>query len=102
MGIAELPSMKLDVGIELEASYFNIEVGCYEPLIEPWIMNVAILQKTPTTCMHIDMRSDSMLNFNMTYGMAVAMRKIQDRIDLDVNEWENEEELERTRTHTKE
>ena len=37
------------------------------------------------------------MNFNMTYGMAIAMRKIQDRIDLNVNEWENEENIEKTR-----
>jgi hypothetical protein len=40
-----------------------------------------------------------MMNFNLTYGMAVSMRKIQDRIDLnETNEWEDEKIIEQTKT----
>ena len=89
--------MDVKAGLSLESSYFNNDVGCYEPLIEPWIINVQSLQKTAMTSQEIELKSEQIMNFNMTYGMAIAMRKIQDRIDLNVNEWENEENIEKTR-----
>ena len=43
------------------------------------------------------MKSDQIMNFNMTYGMAIAMRKIQDWIDLNDKDWENEEKIEKSK-----
>lgn len=37
----------------------------------------------------------------MTYGMAIALRKIQDRIDLNVNEWEDEKKIEEVKTKSR-
>jgi hypothetical protein len=49
MGISKIPFMNIKAGMSLESSYFNNDVGCYEPLIEPWIINVQMLQKTAMT-----------------------------------------------------
>jgi hypothetical protein len=49
MGISDIPYMAMDAGLHLESSYFNMEAGCYEPLIEPWLINVSVLQKTAAT-----------------------------------------------------
>jgi hypothetical protein len=76
MGIADDPYKKIDAGLHLESSYYNMDAGCYEPLIEPWILNAHILQKTASTSQIVEMRSDTILNLNLTYGMALAMRKI--------------------------
>lgn len=39
MGISNIPYMDLKAGLHLEASYYNIDAGCYEPLVEPWLVN---------------------------------------------------------------
>lgn len=58
MGISKIPFMDLKAGLNLESSYFNNDVGCYEPLIEPWILNVQMLQKTALTSQEIELVSE--------------------------------------------
>lgn len=98
MGIAEHPQLSVEAGLHLESQYYNIEAGSYEPLIEPWMVNASALQKTASTEMVADVRSDQLLNLNMTYGMALVLRKIQDRMDLDEDEWEDEVKLTKNKT----
>lgn len=40
MGISKIPFMDLKAGMHLESSYYNIDAGCYEPLVEPWLVNL--------------------------------------------------------------
>lgn len=73
MGISKIPYMDLKAGLHLEASYYNIDAGCYEPLVEPWLVNCQVLQKTMMTSQEVEIKSEQIFNFNMTYGMAIAL-----------------------------
>jgi hypothetical protein len=94
MGISQYPYMKLDAALLLEANYFNMDVGSYEPLIEPWTFNAMVLQKTAFSSQEIKLSSEEMLNINLTYGMALALKRIQTKLTLDTEGWEDEEEVE--------
>ena len=98
MGISDIPYMTVDAGLHLESFYYNMEAGSYEPLIEPWLVNASVMQQTAATRLMVEVKSHEMLNLNLTYGMAKVLRKIQDRVDLDVNEWEDEVKLSKTKT----
>lgn len=94
MGISQYPHMKLDAALILESNYFNIDSGSYEPLIEPWTFNAMILQKTLYSPQEIKLSSDEMLNFNLTYGMALAVKRMQTKLTLDTDKWEDEHKVE--------
>jgi hypothetical protein len=100
MGISQFPYMKLDAGLLLEANYFNIDSGSYEPLIEPWTFNAAVLQKTAFSAQEVKLSSDEMLEINMTYGMALAVKRITQKISQDTNQWEDEKKNEENKSKT--
>ena len=100
MGISKWPSMKLDAALIFEANYFNMHSGSYEPLIEPWTFNAMVLQKTMYSAQEIKLSSDEMLNLNLTYGMALAIKRIQTKIGQKTDEWENEKKAEETKNKT--
>jgi hypothetical protein len=58
MGIADQLYMKNVVKIHMESSYFNLDVGCYEPLMEPWSISLGVVQKLPFTGMDVSIVSD--------------------------------------------
>ena len=60
----------------MEASYFNVDVSSYEPLIETWILNAYAKQKNLKSILESEIKSDKMLNLNMSYGVVVALKKI--------------------------
>lgn len=101
MGISSHPSLKLEAGLLLESNYFNMDSGSYEPLIEPWTFNAHVLRKTATSAMQVDLKSDEMLNLNLTYGMALAVKQIQKKISQSTDQWENENKVEETKAKTR-
>ena len=45
MGIYKYPVLKAEAWLNLSSSYFNMENGYYEPLIEPWSLSATARQK---------------------------------------------------------
>ncbi|CAI2359786.1 unnamed protein product [Moneuplotes crassus] len=101
MGISKFPAMKVDAALLFEANYYNLDSGSYEPLIEPWTFNAMILQKTSTAPQEIKLSSDEMLNLNLTYGMALAVKRIQTKISQNTEQWEDEKKAEETKQKSK-
>jgi len=64
--------MQVAASLHLESSYFNLDVGCYEPLIEPWEIHLGVIQKLPFTGMDVSVVSDEMMNLNLTYGSSIC------------------------------
>lgn len=56
----------------MESSYYNIDVGQYEPLMEPWEIYLKVNQQLPFTKMEIDVTSETMMNLNLTYGSTLC------------------------------
>lgn len=50
--------MDMKAGMHVESSYYNIDAGCYEPLVEPWLVNLQVLQKTMMTSQEVEIKSD--------------------------------------------
>ena len=101
MGISKHPYLKLDAGLLLESNYFNISSGSYEPLIEPWTFSSQILQKTLASAMVIHLKSDEMLDMCVTYGMALALKRLQTKMGQQSGQWEDEKKVEEAKTKTK-
>lgn len=91
MGISKYPVLKLDASLNLDSNVFNLETAAYEPLIEPYDLSASIKQKSKSSLMEINLISDKMMNFNLTYGMALAIKKILTRLDQE--DWEDEKEV---------
>ena len=68
-------------GLCLEGNYYNHKALSFEPFIEPWLVRVLISKETPYTADNVKVRSETMLNANMTDGFARTIRKIIDRVD---------------------
>ena len=94
MGIYQYPVLKLQAELHLLARYFNLENGAYEPLIEPWDLEATIKQKDNCSAMIIRVNSDVMLNINLTYGMALAIKQILTRLEQSSENWVNEKRVE--------
>ena len=71
-GISEQPFMKAKAELSLKGDYYNIDIGAYEPLIEPWKVKATVYQKTQISPMKVDLISKKMFNINLTYGMALG------------------------------
>ena len=97
MGICDHPCMVVACSMNVEANYYNMAVSSYEPLIEPWQLSADINQKTPSSTMNIDLKMLQFMNINLTYGMAMALKKMMNRLAQDATQWENEEALEEAR-----
>ncbi len=73
--------MNVNAGTKFQVNYYNQRTLAYEPLVEPWAIMVKMEQENPYTEKVMVVRSQQMLNINMTYGMALTLRKIVDKLD---------------------
>ena len=99
MGISKYPVLKLKASLQLDSNVFNLESSAYEPLIEPYDLNAFIKQKSKTSLMEISLKSEKMLNINLTYGMALAIKKVMTRLDQE--DWEDEKDVIKTKATQK-
>lgn len=60
-----------------------------------------ILQKTVWSAKEYFIKSDEMLNLNVTYGMALALKLINKRMSQKKEDWEDEMKIEETKAITK-
>jgi len=65
---------------DIEMNYFNHRSLAYEPLMEPWNVSFSLSQLARYTPQIITLSSSKMLNVNMTFGMAMTVKKIKDRV----------------------
>jgi len=52
----------------------------FEPFIEPWALDLVITQKEEHSIQDMKLSSKNFLNINLSYGMAVTIRDLKDRI----------------------
>ena len=90
MAIYKYPVMKAKAQLHLGANYFNKDNGAYEPLIEPWNLSFMLNQKDKGSSQVMSIDSDKMLNINLTYGMAIALKIVFDALDQDTDDWVDE------------
>ena len=64
----------------LHINYYNERSFAFEPLLEPWYLTMTMSQQNAFTKKVIKVESDKLLNINFTFGMALAVRKIKDRV----------------------
>lgn len=70
----------IQVLADLYMNYFNHRTLAYEPLLEPWYIHTSVTQFTRYTQQEIVLNSQKMLNINMTFGMAMTIKKIKERV----------------------
>lgn len=58
--------MYIDIYFNVNINYFNDKFSNWEPLIEPWNLNILQLQVLKTTKLRIDIISDNILNLNVS------------------------------------
>lgn len=64
----------------MDANYFNMVVAAYEPLIEPWNLQVTALQEEEDTPLHAEIRLPDFININLTLGMAMMIQNLRHRV----------------------
>lgn len=64
--------LKLSATVEFFASYYNPVVCAWEPFIEPYAIELAAIQASPSEQMSIKLRSNQIQKFNITYSMCKA------------------------------
>lgn len=85
---AEHPYLNLEAIVQMESSYFNPDVGQYEPLLEPWEIVMRVEQQLPFLALFVTMVSDKMINLNLTYGSTLCFKKIMQKTDFNAIEEE--------------
>lgn len=66
--------------LSIYGTYYNQLSQAFEPFIEPWSVKLAIKQEDENEIQKLSLESDDYLNFNFTYGMAVAIKDIKNRL----------------------
>ena len=78
--------VNIDGMVSLEGEYYNHKALAFEPFLEPFVLLINMTKETPYTADNINIDSTSMLNLNVTDGLARTIRKIVDRINLSQEE----------------
>ncbi len=66
--------------MRMEANYFNMLVAAYEPLVEPWKVNVDVLQEEEVAPLRAMINFPDMINVNLTFGMAMVVNQFKLRM----------------------
>lgn len=69
------------MSLRLEATYFNQLTQYFEPFIEAWNLKQEIIQKNKDAHFEVFLKSNDLLNINVTYGMAASLRNIQTEVN---------------------
>lgn len=89
------PDFTLNAGFTMQAYYYNLQVAEYEPLLEPWAVEVKIIQDEEASPLNIIINAPKVINLNLTFGMALAVNKFKERMGERGENWENELEIEK-------
>ena len=92
----------IEIFADINMSYYNHHSLSYEPLLEPWYLQVSVTQLSRCTQQEIAVSSKKMLNLNMTFGMALTIKRIKDRILDSLHQAEILAKLERSEAITPE
>ena len=52
----------------------------FEPFIEPWHLNIVGIKQDENSIEEISIRVEDKIELNLTYGMAVQIREVKQRI----------------------
>lgn len=66
--------------LSIYGTYYNQLSQAFEPFIEPWSVKLTIKQEDEKEIQKLNLESNEYLNFNFTYGMAVAIKDIKNRL----------------------
>ena len=87
------PYLKISASLRMDANYFNMIVAAYEPLIEPWNLELDVLQEEEDMALNAEVRLPDIVNINLTLGMAMVLNSLRYRVMEGREEWEDEKEL---------
>ena len=76
IGEEKPPLFELMAGMHLESTYFNQITQVFEPFVEPWFIDVLVSKVKPKDLYDIRVKSNKLLNVNVTFGMALSLRNI--------------------------
>ena len=68
--------MEIHSSLKLDATYFNQITQVFEPFIEPWQLDLNIVQKEEHAVFSLKLTGVEQLICNLTYGMALSLRNI--------------------------
>ena len=66
--------------MSIYATYYNLLSQAFEPLIEPWSLNIVGVKDSQNSIEELSIRVEDFIEVNLTYGMAVQIREIKQRI----------------------
>ncbi len=92
-GVSKDPYLKVKASLRMDANYFNMLVAAYEPLIEPWQLEVDVYQEEEDTPMYAQIDLPDIINVNLTIGMAMVLNSLRYRVMEGKDEWADEKEL---------
>lgn len=79
--------LQMNATIAFDASYFNNKVNTWEPLIEPYAVELTVSQPSPAEKMAVKLATPEILNFNVTFSLIEALMTISKRINQRKDEW---------------
>lgn len=91
------PYLKVKATLHFDANYFNMLVAVYEPLVEPWTLDINVLQLDETSPLRAYINFPEIININLTFGMAMVVNQFLQRMGEGKEEWEDERELDKLR-----
>jgi len=87
----EEPYIKSLASLGIELYYFNVLVQAYEPILEPWSVSYSVYQEEKYTENLSVVKSDQMLDLNVTYAMVVAVENLKKKLQQTEEDWQTEE-----------
>lgn len=99
-GVFKDPYLKVKATMRVDANYFNMLVAAYEPLVEPWNLDINVLQIDEASPLRAFINFPDIINLNLTFGMAMIVNQFLQRMGEGKEEWEDEKVLNLLRTRT--
>ena len=90
----------IDMNFNVEINFFNDKVNDWEPIMEPWMGNLKLLQVDRYTKMRIEYTSDDILNFNFSIYSVKVFNSVMKKMYQSEEDW-NEESRKQSRMNEK-
>jgi vacuolar protein sorting-associated protein 13A/C len=85
--ILQHTGLEVNATIAFDASYYNTKVNTWEPLIEPYALELSVAQVSPAEQMQVKVATPEVFNFNVTFSLLEALMTITKRISQGEDQW---------------
>lgn len=66
--------------VSLLSQFFNMQVGCWEPLIENYKLEIEAIQEKVDDPMVLRIKSDDIFNMNISYQLVLARNQVRNQM----------------------